>query len=104
MRAVGTRCYMACQIPSFGRFGARRAQRRIENALRVVAAEPKDLDRLERGGTAWAAEATPGRRGLAAMHAGRLAGRGRRRGTDRKCRAKRGRGHRTMIRRVAAIA
>ena len=72
MRAVGTRRDVACEISSFGGFGAWRAQRRIENASRIVAAEPKELDRLEGGGAAGATEATPGRRRRPAMLTGAI--------------------------------
>ena len=47
----------AGEVAAFGRLGAWRAQRRIQNPLRVVAAEAEGLDGLVGGGAAGAAEA-----------------------------------------------
>ncbi len=57
--AVGAGGDEAGQVATFGWFGAECAQCRIEDALRVVAAEAERLDGLVGRGTAGAAETAP---------------------------------------------
>ena len=57
----------AREVATFGRFGARCAQGRIEDPLRVVAAEAEGLDGLVRRGAAGAAEAATCGGGQAAV-------------------------------------
>src|ERR1700729_2092576 len=105
MRAVCACRDVSRQIPSLGGFGAWCAQRRIEDALRVVAAKSQRLNYLESGGAAGTAEATASGCGLAAVCAGvECRSWGRRKSSPPSARGggEVERVQRTMIRRVAA--
>ncbi len=109
---------VAREVPAVGGVRARRAQRRVEHALRVVAAEAEGLDRCRRRRRSRGSRSGGRRRGQAAMDAGgcgappQPSAASRERGRCSTVRAlshKAGEGwgggkrHRTMIRRVAAI-
>ena len=109
---------VAGEVPALGGVRARRAQRRVEHALRVVAAETERLDDFEGGGAAGAAEAAAGGAGWPQWTQGvasptRTSAASRERAVlhgPRPLSREAGEGwgggkrHRTMIRRVAAMS